>query len=100
MNNPETLTTLGTHDIGRKQTKTKINTTHKTKTMSNTDPPKHECEQHGPLLNTSVNTNVCLVLSEGASLKANKMRTVNITLNVYVDLQSNPFIERRRHGVS
>jgi len=38
MDNPETLTTLGSQDTGRRQTKEK-NTTQKTKKMSNTDPP-------------------------------------------------------------
>ena len=36
MNNPETSATLGTQDIGRRQTK-QMNTTQKTKKMSNTD---------------------------------------------------------------
>ena len=40
MDNPETLTTLGTQDTGRRQTKHK-NTTHRAKKMSNTDPNKH-----------------------------------------------------------
>ena len=37
MDNPETLTTLGSQDTGRRQTKEK-HTTQKTKKMSNTDP--------------------------------------------------------------
>ena len=36
MNNPEKLATLGTQNTGRRQTK-HINTTQKTKEMSNTD---------------------------------------------------------------
>ena len=43
MENPETQTTLGTLDIGRRQTKQKQNTaTQKTKKMSNMDPTKNQ----------------------------------------------------------
>jgi hypothetical protein len=38
--NPETLTTLGTEDTGQRQTKQK-NITQKTKKISNTDPIKN-----------------------------------------------------------
>ena len=44
IDNPETLSTLGTQATGRRQRKQK-NTTQKTKMMSNTDPTKTGGEQ-------------------------------------------------------
>ena len=41
MDNPEKLASLGTQNLGQRQTKQK-NTTQKTKKMSNTDPTKNQ----------------------------------------------------------
>jgi hypothetical protein len=56
MDNPDTLATLDTQDIGRRQTKHK-NTTQKTKKMSNTYPTKNTTQKTKTISNTYLTKN-------------------------------------------
>ena len=56
MDNPEKLATLGTQNTGRRQTK-HINTTQKTKEMSNTDPTNNTTQKTKEMSNMDPTNN-------------------------------------------